>query len=149
MPENGSAGNRGCPSRSCGDDELQGVRRKRRRQASPRRSLSVEGFLRSGEDHLDIGVFGKPFIGELDAEAGLLDAAEGHIRLNGAVLVDLDGAAGQPLRHSLGSRNIRAPHRTAEAVFAVVGETGKFHGVIEPTTPSGLRCSSTRPCSLS
>ena len=27
--------------------------------------------------------------------------------------------------------------------------TGQFHGVIEPTTPIGLRCSSTRPSLLS
>ena len=83
--------------------------------------LPFVGAFELAEHRLDGGELLQAFDAEFDAEAGLLDAAERRVRLNGAVLVDPHRARLDTAGDALGRLQVGSPDRAAKAHRACVG----------------------------
>ena len=87
-----------------------------------RRAIAVD--LQLGGNGFDFGVGLKGLVTHLAAPAGLLVAAERQCRVEHVVAVDPDGAGSELLGQGVGLGDVAGPDARAEAVFAVVGDTG-------------------------
>src|ERR1700730_17884460 len=77
---------------------------------------------RRQHDGLVLGVVGQRLGAALPAEPGVLEPAEGPVRVEGARRVDRDRPGPDPRGHRLAALEVGGPHRAGQAVLGVVGQ---------------------------